>query len=405
MTGLDVQSEVATADFPSPIEPHPRWPNLLGVVHVSTGRVRLRAKDANGRALLDAIAQQFRQQQGVEEVSHNHTTGSLCIKYNPHILSPAKLREFLQDRFGIGEQSSAWTDAGWQPGNEINSLLPPIMGILTTNRLGIQGWGMIPAYLMTSQVAKEVIQQLEIEFSGKSGQSISQLNTHNVPTDKALGHPEQRQVAYHIVSYIPGRIRFHIPRLAKDGKYAKRLMKLSRAETRIKQARVNRDTASWVVSYQTQSPSDPPDLGSQNKIAVARLIKLIQSAAMATPKSQTMPVAVIPNTLPIESEIKSDYRPEPVVLPPEETGVGWQPEETGVVLPPEKPPELVGWPLEETLEPVGWQPEEKPDFAAESANNIDIDANLQDLPAKTMWYDCKSTTLRVMLNLMANLSV
>ncbi len=401
MTGLDVQSEVATADFPSPSKPHPRWQNLLGVVHGSTGRVRLRAKDANGRALLDSIAEQFRQQQGVEEVSHNHTTGSLCIKYNPQILSPAQLREFLQARFGIGEQSSAWTDAGWQPGNEINSLLPPLMGILTTNRLGIQGWGMIPAYLMTSQVAKEVIQQLEIEFSGKSGQSISQLNPHNLPTENSLGDQKQPQIAYHIVSYIPGRIRFHIPRLAKDGKYAKRLMKLSRTETRIKQARVNRDTASWVVRYQTESPHDKLGEGSQHKIAVARLIKLIQSAAMATPKSPPLPVAVTSNTLPIKAEIKSDSKPEPVVLPPEETGVVWQPEETGVVWQPEETG-LVR-PLEETQEPVVWQPEEKPDFDAESAKNID--ANFQDLPARTMWSDCKSTTLRVMLNLMANLSV
>ena len=56
-------------------------------------------------------------------------------------------------------------------GAEIHSLLPPIMGMITVNRLGLQWWAKIPAYLMTSLVTREMIEQLEIEFPAISGQT------------------------------------------------------------------------------------------------------------------------------------------------------------------------------------------------------------------------------------------
>ena len=218
-------------------------------------------------------------------------------------------------------------------GVEIQSLLPPLMGIITANRLGLQGWVKIPAFLMTSLVTREMIEQLEIELSTLSGE------TPLSPTENLTASPSV--VVYTIVHTIPGRIRFHIPRLLKDKKYAQRLMRLARADSRIKQARINQDTASWVVNYQTGRNGSSQ--GNHQEIEVAELVKLIESAAMLS-----------------------------------DSAIGLQPNHT-----------LSGVVGAACAQRIEYEPQEN-----------GLQPNYEP-----MWTGCKASTLAVMLDLMANLPI
>jgi len=328
-------------------------------------------------------------------------------------------------------------------GAEIHSLLPPIMGIITVNRLGLQWWAKIPAYLMTSLVTREMIEQLEIELPAISGQTPLRPPENLTASSSA--------VTYTIVHTIPGRIRFHIPRLLKDRKYAQRLMRLARAETRIKQARVNRDTASWVVTYQTGRNGSSQ--GNNQEMAVAELVTLIQSAAMPSSTSPTLGVEIPSNSLTINPEVasiglKPNYEPrglKPNYEPDSKTDSarGLKPNYEPRGLKPNYEPDSKtdsARGLKPNYEPRGLKPNYEPDSKTDSARGLkpnyeprglkpnyepdsktdsepdsepdsDVEAgkngdrNGEVAPPGTMWNGCKASTLAVMLDLMANLPI
>ena len=60
-----------------------------------------------------------------------------------------------------------------------------------------------------------------------------------------------QKIAYSVVHAIPGRIRFRIPRLAKDSDYANKLKSVLENDSRIMSVRVNPNTASIAINYQT----------------------------------------------------------------------------------------------------------------------------------------------------------
>ncbi len=79
-----------------------------------------------------------------------------------------------------------------------------------------------------------------------------------------------RTVSYRVSHSIPGRVRFHIPRIAADPQYVGKLTELVEADSSVSSMRVNLAAASVAIRYQARE--------IQEHEMQARLISLIQSA-------------------------------------------------------------------------------------------------------------------------------
>ncbi|MDZ8051401.1 MAG: HMA2 domain-containing protein [Aulosira sp. ZfuVER01] len=77
-------------------------------------------------------------------------------------------------------------------------------------------------------------------------------------------------ISYSVVHAIRGRIRFRIPRLAKDSEYANKLQRLIESDARITNVRINPAAASIAIAYQ-------PGVISGEKMR-SHLVNLIQTA-------------------------------------------------------------------------------------------------------------------------------
>jgi hypothetical protein len=97
----------------------------------------------------------------------------------------------------------------------------------------------------------------------------------------------QLLVAYTIVHTVPGRVRFRVPRLVADGKYAHKLQILAQSDACITGVRINRNAASVVFNYEPdmmlkleqEMPKVSIPLASPKDIGVSYLVNLIQQAA------------------------------------------------------------------------------------------------------------------------------
>ncbi|BAZ20758.1 hypothetical protein NIES4073_16350 [Kalymmatonema gypsitolerans NIES-4073] len=134
---------------------------------------------------------------------------------------------------------------------------------------------------------------LELKGAGKMLRSL--LNGGN-PRTQLLSTPQDQfnhdvgkthqtvkqpaTVTYSIAHAIPGRVRFRVPRIAKDSKYVQRLEALLKADPVVTGERVNNAAASIVITYKSGGM-----LNSQKRSlslleqAVSYLSSLIQSAA------------------------------------------------------------------------------------------------------------------------------
>ncbi len=65
----------------------------------------------------------------------------------------------------------------------------------------------------------------------------------------------QAKINYSVVHSIPGRIRFNIPRIAKDRAYAKTLERLLKTEPNVINVRINCDAASVAIAFEPSSLS------------------------------------------------------------------------------------------------------------------------------------------------------
>lgn len=90
-------------------------------------------------------------------------------------------------------------------------------------------------------------------------------------------------VSFDLAHHIPGRVRFHVPRLARDAAYGARLHDAAGRVPGVRQVRVSRSSASLVVSYggrwERVGGTGLPAHGSS---VVAALIACIQGCADAT---------------------------------------------------------------------------------------------------------------------------
>lgn len=284
----------------------------LHIVHASSGRVRVRAIDGSHNSKLDTICQSLHRRDGIKEVYVNEQTGSLVINFDEQKLSLSQMVELLQS-FGVEKQQSsphhesktdpfaAWKSPDFWKEQGI-SFIPLFAGLAVTRRLGLGGIAAFPVYFITANAARRVISYLESQFSaaGKSPSSNDGSNDSAVKLNKLdqslLSKVEQTstetaapsaKITYNVVHAIPGRIRFNVPRVARDRAYAKRLERLLKTDSHVTTVRVNCDAASVAITYGT------------SQIPVSHWAGLMQLADEAIP--QTQPVKT-----PIEQQL-----PEP----------------------------------------------------------------------------------------------
>lgn len=269
----------------------PRPERQVEILHIVPGRLRLRVLGEEPGAVLKAVTPHLRKRVGVREIRTNEPIGSLLITFDTNQLSLAQLFEILRD-LGLGEieqpQSQEPLDAeAWKKsGTQLQSFIPLLIGLLTTRQLGLQGWRSILVYLLTANIVRQImlnldwIENTEQKEGGKTDGNNANLDGKVIATATPYeqnGKPQtatlntNSTVVYSLVHAVPGRMRFRVPKVAEDAAYLRRLQLLVKQDDWITQMRCNSTVASVVMLYNPRQISE----------AEARLhgISLIQIAA------------------------------------------------------------------------------------------------------------------------------
>ncbi len=290
----DEASEQTTEEPPSSAKQTPS--RGIEIIHATTGRVRIRVTNSGDRLVLNAICQNLRQQDGVQEVTANQQTGSLIVKFDEKRLPLSVLLAIIQ-QLGIHPSTSsqsaskidpfaAWKSLDFWKEQGI-SLIPLMTGLAVTGGLGVSGLAALPVYLITANATRRVIGYLEPQVDStenktalgehtkqRGKQEVTQTSSLTSSLPSSLAPPGK--IAYKIVHAIEGRIRFNVPRIAHDRAYARRLERLLKTDNQVISVRMNCDAASIAISY------DP------GEIPVSHWIGLIQLADEAIPP--TIPI-------------------------------------------------------------------------------------------------------------------
>ncbi|GAB1541350.1 hypothetical protein NUACC21_40210 [Scytonema sp. NUACC21] len=145
------------------------------------------------------------------------------------------------------------------------SLIAITLGLLLARIVGIKGSAVIAIFLMTVGVKRKA-------------------NAHQKSrTKKNLLH--YKKVAYSVVHAIPGRVRFNVPLIVRDSKYAQQLEDLLTADKQLSSFRVNRDAASVVITYK-------PNVISDSRMR-SHLASVIQSARNTPVKTNLTTASII----------------------------------------------------------------------------------------------------------------
>ncbi|MEA5604932.1 HMA2 domain-containing protein [Nostoc sp. UHCC 0252] len=258
----------------------------LQIVHLTTGRVRLRTTNGSLNSMLDSIAKDLRSLEGVREVTVNEQTGSLVVNFDedklslPQILalkpdlniqqpqassaSPSKT-----DPFALWKSPSFWKEQGV-------SLIPMMAGLAVTGGLGIHGWVSIPVYMVAADATRSVIGYLgsQVPISEKSeGDYTSSAIKSNISEsdkpqeerkstiqqekltnnlEKASEVAAPAKIDYSVVHAIGRRIRLNVPKIAQDRAYARRLERIVKTDAEVISVRMNFDAASIAIAYQSR---------------------------------------------------------------------------------------------------------------------------------------------------------
>ncbi|MCC5603614.1 HMA2 domain-containing protein [Nostoc favosum] len=241
----------------------------LQIVHVTSGRVRLRTTDSSLNSILDNIAQDFRSLEGVREVSVNEQTGSLVVNFDedklslPQILALKSDIEIQQPQASSDSPSKTDPFAAWKSPlfwkEQGISLIPMMTGLAVTGGLGIHGWVSIPVYMIAADATRGVIGYLgsQVPTSEKNeGNNTSSAIKSDI-SESTIQQENSKVVApakidYSVVHKIPGRIRFNVPKIAEDRAYGRRLERIVKTDAEVTSVRVNFDAASIAIAYQSR---------------------------------------------------------------------------------------------------------------------------------------------------------
>ena len=240
----------------------------LQIVHLTTGRVRLRTTDSSLNSLLDNIAQDLRSIEGVREVAVNEQTGSLVVNFDEDKLSLGQILALKSD-IEIQPQASsdspsktdpfaAWKSASFWKEQGI-SLIPMMTGLAVTGGLGIHGWVSIPVYMIAADATRGVIGYLgsQVPTSEKNEDNSTSSAIKSEISESTIQQENSKVVApakidYSVVHQIPGRIRLNVPKIAQDRAYGRRLERIVKTDAQVTSVRVNLDAASMAIAYQSR---------------------------------------------------------------------------------------------------------------------------------------------------------
>lgn len=300
----------------------------LQIVHATNGRVRLRVTDSSLNSILDTIAEDLRSLDGVREVSVNQQTGSFVVNFAENKLSLPELLAFLPnleiqkpqaspesasktDFFAAWKSLSFWKEQGI-------SLIPMMTGLAVTRGLAINGWISIPVYMMAADATRGVIGFIgsQLSTSEKSNNShtssdikddrtpeaeLSKVEGNTIKQESSTNYVEQAsevtapaKMAYRVVHAIPGRIRLHVPKIAEDRAYGRRLERLLKTDTQVTSVRVNFDAASIAIAYQS------------HEIPLSYWVSLIKLALEINPLTHQI---ITTDTQPLEEKVNQPAEP------------------------------------------------------------------------------------------------
>lgn len=138
-----------------------------------------------------------------------------------------------------------------------------------------------------------LISQLIPQLNNKSQEIVTQNQIKSDGDDTHHQAKPSLKIAYTIAHALPGRVRFHVPRIAQDPEYRQRLEKLLKADDWVTTVRVNRAAASIVITYKpgaiasqelrSRSPKDSMSVGEAllEGVELEHLASVIQSAGDA----------------------------------------------------------------------------------------------------------------------------
>ncbi|MGF2035349.1 MAG: HMA2 domain-containing protein [Nostoc sp. CmiVER01] len=241
----------------------------LQIVHVTTGRVRLRTTDSSLNSILDNIAQDLRSIEGVKEVAVNEQTGSLVVNFDEDKLSLPQILALKSDLDiqlpQASSDSSSKTDpfAAWKSPlfwkEQGISLIPMMTGLAVTGGLGIHGWVSIPVYMIAADATRGVIGYLgsQVSTSEKNEGNHTSSAIKSDISESTIQQENSKVVApekidYNVVHQIPGRIRLNVPKIAQDRAYGRRLERIVKTDAQVTSVRINFGAASIAIAYQSR---------------------------------------------------------------------------------------------------------------------------------------------------------
>ncbi|MEH2212106.1 HMA2 domain-containing protein [Nostoc sp.] len=294
----------------------------LEIVHVTTGRVRLRTTDSSLNSILDSIAQDLRSLEGVREVTVNEQTGSLVVNFDedklslPQILALKSDIEIQQPQASFDSASKTDPFAAWKSPSfwkeQGISLIPMMTGLAVTGGLGIHGWVSIPVYMIAADATRGVIGYLgsQVPTSEKNeGNNTSSAIKSDI--SESTIQPENSKVAapakidYSVVHAIGGRIRFNVPKIAQDRAYGRRLERIVKTDAQVTSVRINFGAASIAIAYQSRDiplsywvslmelalEINPPTLGMTTTKQPLEEVSQTPEITNATTTNHTTPVS------------------------------------------------------------------------------------------------------------------
>lgn len=262
---------------------HQQIMDSLHLVHAAPGSIRLRVTDTNIKPILKTFLKHLWQQDGIGEVDLNQQTNTIAIAFDQNKLPLPQMLSLLQE-LGVSQQPvsseekidffAAWKSTEFWKEQGLD-FIPLMAGLAVTGGLGISGWAALPVYFIASSATRQVIDLT------RGREHFQAEPEHERDT---IEHSELRIQNFKVVHEIPGRVRFHVPRLAQDRAYVLRLQRLLKADAQVKNFRINSDAASVAIAYEPK------------EITISHWLELLQTAqeeATANSSNAQTPIPAI----------------------------------------------------------------------------------------------------------------
>jgi hypothetical protein len=220
----------------------------------------------------------------------NAIAGSIVIDYKSEIMSDPEMRldlaNLIQAAFNAEQTTVPATEKLVSSSSVFETAICPSVAQEKESGYETVGANVLSepevVGMETSLDSKLEIPKVSPSFQLKAADKISTItNQSNHALEKTNHRAKQAaKVAYSIAHAIPGRVRFRIPRIAKDSKYVQRLEALLKADPLVTGDRVNSAAASIVITYKSGTiPNSKKRSLSLLEQVISYLSSLIQSAA------------------------------------------------------------------------------------------------------------------------------